>query len=119
MNCLEDHIHVYEGPPFLTSYEVESETYGEELVVRGEGPDFGPVDAAVCRWSPTHVLLKCTPDPVGAPVLAWVPAGWVERVPEEESSYRDPYRHFHFTRWMGVPETRRGRVAAHKVMARV
>lgn len=59
--------------------------------MRVQLPDLGQVDAMVRRWSPTHVLIVWEPAPGAARINAWVPAEWVQRIPFEESTWKDPY----------------------------
>ncbi|MCV7615679.1 hypothetical protein [Micrococcus luteus] len=84
-------IQVYEGPAFTSPAQVHSAPYNREPYVRVQLPDLGQVDAMVRRWSPTHVLIVWESAPGSARINAWVPAGWVQRIPFEESAWKDPY----------------------------
>jgi len=84
-------IQVYEGPAFTTPQQVHSTPYNREPYVRVTLPDEGRVDAMVTRWSPTHVLISWEDTPGGERRQAWVPAGWVKRIPFEESAWKDSY----------------------------
>lgn len=84
-------IKVYEGPAFTTPEQVHSAPYNQEPYVRAMLPDEGSVDAMVRRWSPTHVLIAWEDTPGGERRQAWVPVGWVKRIPFEESAWKGPY----------------------------
>lgn len=82
---------VYEPPAFTDPHQVTSAPYRREPYVRITFPDGRLQDAKARRWSPTHVLVLWQNDPDRPPHSAWVPAGWVQRITREESSWRDPY----------------------------
>lgn len=84
-------IQVFEPPAFTDPHQVSSAPYRREPYVRARFPDGTTQDCKVPRWSPTHVLLHWQEDPARAPRSAWVPTSWVQRIPREESSWRDPY----------------------------
>jgi hypothetical protein len=81
---------VYEGPEASGPDEVSGAPYGQAPYVRVQLPDRGTVDALAQRWSRTHVLIHSEAN--YEVFNAWVPVRWVQRITEEESSWRDPDR---------------------------
>ncbi|MFC9718359.1 hypothetical protein [Micrococcus luteus] len=86
-----DPIHVHQPPAFTDPSQVQSPPYRREPYVRVTFPEGNRQDAKAERWSHTHVLIRWRADPGRPPQSAWVPAGWVERIPREDSSWRDAY----------------------------
>ncbi|WP_157983980.1 hypothetical protein [Nesterenkonia muleiensis] len=78
-----------EHPP-LDPREVRALPNGGIQYARGELPDLGTVDAKAQRYTRTRVLIGGE-NAEHWRESAWVPAGWIQRITCEESSWQDPY----------------------------
>lgn len=91
MPRMSDVIPVFDGPPFTSPAEVQSAPYRREPYVRATGGTLGTVDAKVCRYSSTHLLLSWQERAGGPYLSAWVPQHWCTRIPRAASAWSDPY----------------------------